>query len=76
MSNSKMSKNEAFKVDFDNLQKISRRFVILPETLKALKKMVIELDMDNDGKISNDMLGACIDMLVQEKENKTPCKRT
>ncbi|WP_294963340.1 hypothetical protein [Sulfurimonas sp.] len=49
-------------------EKITNRIPLLPDSIKYLKKMVIDLDMDNDSKITPIMLGSCIDELIKEKK--------
>ncbi|MFA6195307.1 MAG: hypothetical protein WC656_01530 [Sulfurimonas sp.] len=58
-------------------EKITKKIPLLQDTHKSLKKMVIDLDLDSDGKISLDMIGSCIDMLVREKNEtlKVECEK-
>jgi hypothetical protein len=52
--------------------RIIKRIPLNRETHKFLKKMAIDLDLDNDGAIKPEIIGECIDRLVStltEKES-------
>jgi len=47
---------------------IVKRIPLKAETYKFLKKMAIDLELDGDGAIKPDMIGACIDKLVKDTQ--------
>ena len=68
-----MKNNERQGINEENLvieEKVIKRIPLTQESYKYLKKMAIDLDMDSDGKISLDMIGACIDLLILKKNSQ------
>jgi len=51
-------------------EKIFKKIPLKPNTLKTLKVMAIEMDLDKDGKITADMFGICIDELARLYKDK------
>lgn len=49
------------------LETVIKRFPLSQKSYKFLKKMVIDLDLDTDGKISLDAIGKCMDIIIEEK---------
>lgn len=47
---------------------ITKRFTISQESYKAIKIKAIELELDEDGKITPDILGKTIDAIISENE--------
>jgi len=50
---------------------IVKRIEFPAETYKELKKMAIDMELDNDGKISPKMIGMVIEKLVLSKKQNT-----
>jgi hypothetical protein len=68
-----MKNSERQGINEENLvieEKVIKRIPLTQESYKYLKKMAIDLDMDSDGKISLDMIGACIDLLILKKNSQ------
>lgn len=68
-----MKNNERQDINEENLvieEKVIKRIPLMQESYKYLKKMAIDLDMDSDGKISLDMIGSCIDLLIKQKNSQ------
>jgi hypothetical protein len=51
-------------------EKITKRIAMSQDTYKYLKKMSIDLEIDNDGKFTPEVLGICIDEMINRLENK------
>lgn len=53
---------------------ITKRIEFSEEVYKIIKKEVIELGLDNDGKMSPQMLGQALDSLILKKINENNTK--
>jgi len=50
----------------NNMHSLTRKAHITRDSYKALKKMAIDFDIDDDGKITPETLGECINHLLLE----------
>lgn len=55
-------------------KKVTKRIEFSEEVYKIIKKEVIELGLDNDGKMSPQMLGQALDSLILKKINENNTK--
>lgn len=49
----------------NDLSSVTKKILITKDTYKILKKLTIDLDLDDDGKILPEMLGECVNYLVK-----------
>jgi len=53
-----------------DIERVVKRISMSSETYKTLKKIAIDLELDNDAKVGPEALGLCIDKVINEYTNK------
>ena len=74
VSNSNILKNIKKEVSIaittENTKDVKKRVVIETETDKFIKKLAIDLEIDNDGKFTPEVYGKCIDEMRRRLEKQ------
>ncbi len=53
-------------VSINKSKEVSKRFILSQESFKKLKIVAIENDLDNDGKINQDVLNKALEKIIKE----------